>query len=121
MMRKSMAVALSLSLVPLLAPLTVSPLAQAQTVDSPIGKLDFELGVPTKETVTKLYDAMDFQRASQLYLWALPVVGFAQLQALQEGSAGALPGDVVIYKGYRNVLVFFTPNVTTPYPGAIWT
>ena len=79
-----------------LAVVAVSSLAQAQTVDTPIGKLDFELGVPTQETVTKLYDAMDFQRASQLYLWALPVVGFAQLQALQEGSAGALPGDVVI-------------------------
>ena len=68
-MRRSMAVALSLSLAPLLASLTVSSLAQTQTVDTPIGNLDFELGVPTKETVTKLYDAMDFQRASQLYLW----------------------------------------------------
>ena len=90
-------------------------LAQTQTVDTPIGKLDFELGVPTKETVTKLYDAMDLQRACQLYLWAQPLVGFEQLRAIQEGSAGARPGEVVIYKGYRNVLVFFTPNVTTPY------
>src|ERR1700722_2520573 len=107
MMRTSMAVALSLSLAPLLAlaPLTVSSLAQAQTVASPIGNLDFKLGVPTKETVTKLYDAMDFQRASQLYLWAQPLVGFEQLRAIQQGSAGARPGDVVIYKGYRNVLV----------------
>jgi hypothetical protein len=62
-----------------LAAVTVSSLAQAQTFDTPIGKLDFELGVPTPETVTRLYDAMDFQRASQLYLWALPVVGFAQV------------------------------------------
>jgi hypothetical protein len=46
---------------------------QAQTVETPIGKLDFELGVPTQETVTKLYDTMDFQRACQLYLWALPI------------------------------------------------
>jgi hypothetical protein len=98
-----------------LAAVTVSSLAQAQTVDTPIGKLDFELGVPTKETVAKLYDAMDFQRASQLYLWALPVVGFEQLQAILEEGAGARPGDVGIFNGYRNVLVFFTPNVTTPY------
>ena len=46
------------------------------------GNLDFELGVPTKETVTKLYDEMDYQRACQLYLWALPIVGFANLQVI---------------------------------------
>ena len=39
-----------------------------QTVETRIGKLDFELGVPTKKTVTSLYDAMDYQRACQLYL-----------------------------------------------------
>jgi hypothetical protein len=88
---------------------------QAQTADTPIGKLDFELGVPTKETVTKLYDAMDFQRASQLYLWALPAVGFEQCRVAVESTTGALPGDVAIFEGYRNVSVFFTPNATTPY------
>jgi hypothetical protein len=76
---------------------------QAQTVDTRIGKLDFELGVPTKETVTNLYDQMDFQRACQLYLWAWPIVGSEQLRATLEGTAGALPGDVGIYGGYRNV------------------
>jgi hypothetical protein len=40
-----------------------------QTVDTRIGKLDFELGVPTKATVEKLYDEMDFERAVQCYLW----------------------------------------------------
>jgi hypothetical protein len=48
--------------------------AQAQTVETRIGKLEFEQGVPTKESVTRLYDEMDFQRACQAYLWALPIV-----------------------------------------------
>ena len=39
-----------------------------QTVDTRIGKLDFELGVPTQATVKNLYDQMDFQRACQLYI-----------------------------------------------------
>ena len=30
-----------------------------------IGDLNYEAGYPTKETVEKLYDEMDFQRASQ--------------------------------------------------------
>jgi hypothetical protein len=86
-----------------------------QTVETRIGKLDFEHGVPTQATVKNLYDQMDFQRACQLYLWALPAVGFEQLQATLEGTTGALPNDVAIFKGYGNLLVFFTPNATTPY------
>src|SRR5690242_3013706 len=60
-------------------------------------------------------DEMDFQRACQLYLWALPIVGFEQCRATMEGTAGALRGDVGVFEGYRNVSVFFTPNVTTPF------
>jgi hypothetical protein len=49
--------------------------AWPNTIDIRIGKLDFELGVPTQETAAKLYDELDFQRAVQCYLWALPIVG----------------------------------------------
>jgi hypothetical protein len=49
--------------------------ASPQSVDTRSGRLEFELGVPTTKTVTKLYDEIDYQRACQLYLWALPVVG----------------------------------------------
>lgn len=44
-------------------------------LDTRIGKLTFESGYPSKETVAKLYDEMDFQRASQAYLWGIPAVG----------------------------------------------
>jgi hypothetical protein len=88
--------------------------AQAQTVETPIGGLDFEHGVPTKQTVTKLYDAMDFQRASQLFIWGLPLVEFGNLQAILEGTAGALPDDLALYLGNEQS-VFLTPNAITPY------
>jgi hypothetical protein len=58
---------------------------------------------------------MDYQRACQLYLWAMPIVSFEQLRVVLEGTAGAGPNDVAIYKGYQDLLVFFTPNATTPY------
>jgi hypothetical protein len=98
----------------LLAALGVSMLAHAETVDTRIGKLDFELGVPTKETVTKLYDAMDFQGASLLYIWGLPIVAFNNLQIILEGTTGALPDDLTLYLGNEQS-VFMTPNATTPY------
>ena len=59
----------------------VAATTQAQTVDTRIGKLDFEHGVPTQATVEKLYDQMDFQRACQLYLWAMPLVQVGNLES----------------------------------------
>ena len=92
----------------------VAATTQAQTVDTRSGKLEFELGVPTKETVTKLYDEMDYQRACQLFLWSFPIVAFANLQVNLEGTTGARPGDLTIYLGNEQS-IFFTPNATTPY------
>ena len=48
------------------------------TVDSRLGPLGFEGGYPAPETIAKLYDELDFQRAVQAYLWAVPLVSFAQ-------------------------------------------
>ena len=46
-------------------------------VDTRIGVLefthDFENGYPTDKTIAKLYDEMDFQRATQAYIWAIPI------------------------------------------------
>ena len=78
---------LSLGLASLLALRTAT---YAQSVSTRSGKLDFELGVPTKETVTKLYDEMDYQRACQLYIWALPLVEFSNLLAILEGTTGSM-------------------------------
>ncbi len=49
--------------------------AQAETLDTRIGKLEFTQsfadGYPTDEIVSRLYDEMDFQRAVQSYFWAI--------------------------------------------------
>src|SRR5207253_3731837 len=64
-----------------------------------IGKLefthDFANGFPTHATVDKLYDEIDFQRACQVYLWALPIVSFATWQQVHERTFGAGNGDTV--------------------------
>ena len=44
-------------------------------VETHIGKLTFDHGVPTLETSEKLYYEMDYHRAVQTYLWSLPIVG----------------------------------------------
>ncbi len=99
----------------IIAAIGISGIVRAETVDTRIGKLDFELGVPTEATVSKLYNEMDFQRACQLYLWALPVVSVAQATLYVDLVAGAQDGDAVIFEGYRNLSGVLTPNITTPY------
>jgi hypothetical protein len=85
------------------------------TTTTRIGKLELELGIPTEAAAKILFDEIDFQRACQAYLWALPTVGFEYVLRDQRLALGAKVGDVVIYKGYQNLGRFLTPNVTTPY------
>ena len=88
-------------------------------VQTRIGELefthDFENGYPTDETVKKLYDEMDFQRACQAYLWGLPLVSLAEWQHEHETVFGAADGDFVIYATYKDKLGILTANATTPY------
>ena len=90
-----------------------------QTVDTRIGKLDFELGVPTKATVEKLYDNVDFERAVQCYLWGIPIVGMEQFKQAEQHNAGAKSGDIVVYDDYRSKSTILTANATTPYISSV--
>lgn len=83
-------------------------------LSTPIGELEFKGGYPSTETVDKLYDAIDFQRASQAYLWSLPLVAFADWQhEWRKQGAGDL--DIVTMVSYKQKLGLITPNLTTPY------
>ena len=85
------------------------------TVDTRIGELTFENGYPSRESVEKLFDAMDFQRATQAYIWALPIVSMAEWQAVHEKQFDAQDGDIVVYKTTEEKLGILTANATTPY------
>jgi hypothetical protein len=91
----------------------------AETIDTRIGKLsfthDFDNGYPTDETQQKLLDEMDFQRASQAYLWSIPIVGFAQWEYANTHDLGAVNGQIVFAKGYDALREGLTANTTTPY------
>ena len=103
----------------LLAVLVCRGLAQqlptTGTVDSRLGKLELENGYPTSETVEKIYDDIDFQRACQAYLWALPLMAMYQWQQEQRTKFGAGNLDYVDYLTFRDKLGLLTANATTPY------
>lgn len=91
---------------------------QDQATNTRIGELkfthDFASGYPTKETVEKLYDERDFQRACQAYLWSIPAVSFAQWQH-GLASFGAGNFEIAAILSYDDRLGVLTPNATTPY------
>src|SRR5574337_1053089 len=109
----------TLSVVAILAAISIAVTAHAETIETRIGKLsfthDFASGYPTRETIEKLYDERDFQRACQAYLWALPIVAMAQAQ---KDGARAFPEvgefDFALAIGHEAVLGVLTPNVVTP-------
>jgi hypothetical protein len=125
-MSKSMKTARTLGLIIIMAsflggivPIPQTWAAETATVKTRIGELlfthDFKNGYPTDETVKKLYDEIDFQRACQAYLWGLPIASIAQWQNEHEEVFGADDGDFVIYTSYQDKLGILTANATTPY------
>ena len=69
--------------------------ARSETIDSRLGPLEFESGYPTADTVGKLYDELDFQRAVQAYLWALPMASYGAMADAHK-ALGANSHTVVI-------------------------
>lgn len=98
--------------------------AQAETVDTRIGKLsfthDFANGYPTQETVEKLYDERDFQRATQAYLWALPMVSIGELEDIYTTSPGVTSGDWMLIDTFAERSRLTTPNTLMFSTGSTW-
>ena len=112
-MKRHIAIA---ALILVLAP-TTGAIGQ-ETIDTRIGDLsfthDFENGYPTSETQAMLFDEMDFQRACQAYIWALPLVAFQQW-ANEHERLGVEQGDILLYRGVVDKYGLLTANTTTPY------
>jgi hypothetical protein len=93
--------------------------SELQAVETRIGTLDFTHdfanGYPTDETVEKLYDERDFQRACQAYLWSLPAVAFTSWQRGTNKELGARNGQIVAILSYEARQGILTANATTPY------
>ena len=93
--------------------------ARAEDINTRIGKLsfthDFENGYPTKETVEKIYNERDFQRACQIYLWAIPLVNFSGVETVLMSAPGSANGDIIRVDTVPGIKRFLTGNATTPY------
>ena len=75
--------------------------------------MDGEL--PRRGELSVVFDELDFQMACQAYLWALPLVSYAQWQQQHRDVFEATNTDIVHYVSYRDRLGLITANATTPY------
>lgn len=94
----------------------IARLSSPDRLDSPFGSLEMFDGVPTPDTVEKVYDSLDLMRAIEVFLNAVPG---ASLVAFREGlrSVGVdSPGVVGITDPHGNSgALFLTANTETVY------
>ncbi len=85
------------------------------SVETRLGTLKFFDGFPDKASVEKLYDNLDFQRAVQAYLLALPAVNMAGLREglLQVGPANSTIPTFETLMDARSL--FLTANANVAY------
>lgn len=76
-------------------------------------KMDGEL--PARAAIAGLFAELDFQQATQSYLWALPLVSYAQWQGEFRDKLHAGNGDLMVLESYEDKLGVITANATTPY------
>jgi hypothetical protein len=90
-------------------------IAKVATADSSDSFAFLQDGYPGPGTTDKLLDEIDYQRACQAYIWAIPIVGMAEWSDVNKNNFKAKNGQWVSYTNFEEKLGIMTPNFTTPY------
>jgi hypothetical protein len=85
------------------------------SVEERVGAVDINRGLPTQKGVEQLFEIQDFQRATQLYQWAIPAIGVMgwHRASIANGKTGET--DWVIYDDYVPRQGILTPNTEVSY------
>jgi hypothetical protein len=85
------------------------------------GNFSFTGGYPSQETSAKLYDELDYQRAVQAYIWAVPLVNSVGIAKAFEavGNTPAEPAMIVFDKPLSPKQVFMTGNTVSTYGNSL--
>ncbi len=95
---------------------TAAHAAPVETVQTPIGDLKLQFGLPANaQEERRIYDQMDFQRATQAYIWAIPFVAMAEWKHAHLNEIGAAENETVLYTTFKDKIGILTTNLTTPY------
>lgn len=94
--------------------------ASSSSISTRVGTADFESGYPTKETMQKMLNEMDFQRATQLYLWGIPLSGVMEFLNASRNDFGLKEGQLSYFFTRAQKQGIITSNFTTPYIIGAW-
>ncbi len=88
-----------------------------QRIDTRMGGLDYGAGFPTDETVERLYEEMDYQRAVLAHQLSDNLVSFWRMHAgARDAIAGSAIGDLVVWENFLDTKgIVLTGNDTTVY------
>ena len=87
-----------------------------EVIATPIGDITLINNYFDDDASTRLYDEMDFQRATQAYLWSTPLVSTATWRDEQAKAYGVTgETDFVVLRSLREKRGIVTANLTTPY------
>ena len=84
-------------------------------VEARVGSVEFSKGLPTPKGIGQLFEIQDFQRAVQLYQWAIPAIGVLgwHRASIANGKTGET--DWVIFDEYVPRQGILTPNTEVSY------
>lgn len=91
----------------------------AEQLDTHMGKLEFQSGYPTKKTAQELYDELDFQRAVQVYLWALPMASYGAMADAHKKMGANDHTVLVADKSAEQQQLVLTANQDTIYMSGV--
>jgi len=100
-------------------PAQKEPGAAAPALQTRFGPVELVNDYPTAASTRALYDELDFQRAAQAYIWAIPLVAMESLRQSNVRDFNVPDGAVAVNDAYTSPeLQALTANNTTIYAGS---
>jgi hypothetical protein len=97
-------------------PLEKATLHGNEVIATPIGDIALTNTYFDDDASKRLYDEMDYQRATQSYLWSTPLVSIATWRDAQAKAYGVTgETDFVVLRSLKEKRGIVTGNLTTPY------
>lgn len=85
-------------------------------IDTPAGSVELQDSYLGDDASRRLYDELDFQRASQAYIWAMPLVSMVTWRDNEAAAYGVEKDtDFVVLELLKEKRGIVTGNPTTPY------
>ncbi len=87
-----------------------------EVIATPAGQVELVDSFFDDDASKRLYDQMDFQRASQAYIWSMPLVSMTTWRNNMTQAFGATNDtDFVVLQSLKEKRGIVTANLTTPY------